>query len=97
VVADQKGKKKIVQNKQTNKQATDHLKQTNKPQLASRVVLGVGEALVGPQVELLGPSGYTPRGFTSNPTAGGEVKIFGFYDKQKNKQKGKRETKKHDT
>jgi len=35
--------------------------------LVRRVVLGCGVPLVGPQEELRGLSGYTPRGFTSSP------------------------------
>jgi len=35
--------------------------------VALRVVLGDCVPLVGPQEELRGPSGYTPRGFTSSP------------------------------
>jgi len=35
------------------------------PQLARRVSPGGGVPLVGQQEDLSGPSGYTPRGFTS--------------------------------
>jgi len=35
--------------------------------MTSRVVLGGGVPLVGPQEELRGPSENTPRGFTSSP------------------------------
>ena len=51
-------------------------------------VLGGGVPLVGPQEELRGPSGYTPRdpSFISS-LAGGKVGIFEFYNnKQMNKQ-----------
>jgi len=34
------------------------------PRAAKRVILGGGVPLLGPQGELCGPSGYTPRGFT---------------------------------
>ena len=37
------------------------------PQSARRASPSGGVPLVGPQVELRGPSGYTPRGFTSSP------------------------------
>jgi len=36
--------------------------------VARRVVLVGGVPLVGPQEELRGPSGYTPRSFTSSPS-----------------------------
>ena len=36
-------------------------------QLARRVVLGGRVPLVGPQEELRGPSGHTPKGFTLIP------------------------------
>jgi len=43
--------------------------------------------LVGLQEELRSPIGFTSRGFTSRPKAGGEVRISGFYNnKQTNKQ-----------
>jgi len=48
----------------------------------SRVVLGGGVTLVGPQAELQlsGPSGYASRVFYFEPRAGGEVKVFGVYN-----------------
>jgi hypothetical protein len=46
--------------------------------------------LVGPQEELRGPSGYTPRGFYFEPRAGGKERIFGLYNnKQTIKQTNK--------
>jgi len=38
-----------------------------KPRLARRVFPGGGVPLVGPQEKLRGPSGHTPKGFTSSP------------------------------
>jgi len=46
--------------------------------MVHRVVLVVGVPLVGLQEELRGPSGYTPRGFTSGP----KQEAIGFYDKK---------------
>jgi len=56
--------------------------------LARRVVLGGGVPLVGPQEELRGPSGYTPRGFTSRPRQEAKYEFLGFIttNKQINKQ-----------
>jgi len=54
--------------------------------LARRTSLGSGVPLVGPQEELRGPSGYIPRGFFE-PRAGGEVRIFGVYNKKQKNEK----------
>ena len=53
------------------------------------MVLGGGVPLVGPQEELHGPSGYTPRGFTE-PRVGGEVRIFGFHNNKQTNKKTKK-------
>jgi len=42
------------------------------------VVVGGGIPLVGPQEELRGPSGYTPRGFTSSPGREAKEGFSGF-------------------
>ena len=53
--------------------------------MVRRVVLGGGVPLVGPQEELSGPSGYTPRGFTSSPK-GRRSKDFWGLQQKTNKQ-----------
>jgi len=55
------------------------------PQLALRASPGSGVPLVEPLEELRGPSGYAPRGF--EPRAGGEIRIFGFYNNEKKRRK----------
>jgi len=54
------------------------------------VVLVGGVPLAGPQEELRGQGGYTPKGLLQTnfePRAGGEVRIFRFYsNKQTNEQ-----------
>ena len=51
--------------------------------MVRRVVLGGGVPLVGPQEELRGPSGYTPRGFTSSPKREAKWGFLGFITKNK--------------
>jgi len=56
--------------------------------LARKVPLGGGVPLAGPQEELSGPSGYTPRGFASSPGREARQKKSSFIttNKQTNKQ-----------
>ena len=60
-------------------------------QLACGVFLGTsGVPLVGPQEEPRGPSGYTPRGFTSSQERGRRSKDFQvLYQQTNNKQTNK--------
>jgi len=51
------------------------------------VVLDGGVPLAGPQEELRGPGGCTPRGFTSNPKQAAKLGFSGFIAKKKQKRK----------
>jgi len=55
------------------------------------VFLGGGVPLVGPQEELRGPSGYTPRGFTFNPETEAKYGFSVFIPTKKKRKEGKKE------
>jgi len=62
--------------------------------IKSKVFLGGGVSLVGPQEQLRGPSGYTPRGFTLSPGWEAKYGFSGFIlmNKRTNKQTNRRRT-----
>jgi len=59
------------------------------PHLARRVSPDGGVPLVGPQEELRGPNGYTPRGITSSPGQEAKYKFSGFITTKKMKRRGR--------